>query len=69
MPREVIIKCSLCSKKIENVSAKLYVSRIIPGQWNYTMAAYSHHGDICDDCLTKLEKKLIKRVTRKKKEK
>lgn len=65
MTRKFTLVCDYCGKEIEKVVAKLYLAPILPGKTIQSyQSQYTHHGDLCSDCVVKFEGKLKKRQSR-----
>lgn len=60
-----VLKCDMCEKDMEKAAAKVYLSPVLP---NHAMMSfqsnYSHHGDLCDECSTKMKRRFKRRQRR-----
>jgi DNA-directed RNA polymerase subunit RPC12/RpoP len=66
MSRHITLHCDMCGRMIERAAAKLHLTPVKEGAAiQAPMSAYTHSGDICEECKSKLEVKLKPRQRRK----
>lgn len=65
MARTQTLICDLCEQPVEIIAAKVYLAPFAPRTTMTSfMSAYSHHGDVCSNCMNELMEKLNKRQAR-----